>query len=331
MVKTRLASPFQVVSISIPSRPQILLQPDGWLSSSRRHEYQHDSIKRLDVAIKAFFYHTAKENQVTINTVLLTVILCALANAASAQNYYPADIGNTWVLQSTDGAERITYTLETPEEEPSGEQFRTLKIITEVLGTSSINTNTFLIEINEEGLKLHKVVAELGDIFGISRMEFSPPAVFFPPTLQVGEIWETLGETEVYLVGTVTVSSINEVVAREDVVTPTGTFENCLKIRIDTKTATASGFSRSTSYQWLAPDLGPVKFETSQDIIFELISFNLVTPTNPYDVNADGVVNILDLTFVASRFGQKDPKADVNGDGTVNILDLVRVAQHFGN
>ena len=265
------------------------------------------------------------------NTVWLTMILCGLVSEISAQNYYPIDIGNTWVLESTDGAERITYTLEIPEEGLGSEQFRTLKIVTEVLGTSSVNTNTFLVGIDEEGMKLHKVVAELGDVFGISRMEFSPPAVFFPPTLQVGEMWETLGETEVYLVGAVTVSSINEVIAIEDVVTPAGTFENCLKIRIRTKTTAALGSSRSTSYQWLAPDLGPVKFETSQDIVFELTSFTLVTTAEPYDVNADGVINILDLTFVASRFGEASPEADVNGDGIVNILDLVRVAQHFGN
>ncbi len=46
-----------------------------------------------------------------------------------------------------------------------------------------------------------------------------------------------------------------------------------------------------------------------------------------YDVNSDGVVNILDLVFVASRFGQADPSADVNGDGTVDILDLTLIAQ----
>ena len=53
------------------------------------------------------------------------------------------------------------------------------------------------------------------------------------------------------------------------------------------------------------------------------------------DVNADGVVNILDLVLVAQHFGEtptekQDPNPDVNGDGTVNILDLVLVAQHFG-
>ena len=45
------------------------------------------------------------------------------------------------------------------------------------------------------------------------------------------------------------------------------------------------------------------------------------------DVNSDGVVNILDLTFIASRFGEDSP--DLNGDGTVNILDLVLVAQYI--
>lgn len=53
------------------------------------------------------------------------------------------------------------------------------------------------------------------------------------------------------------------------------------------------------------------------------------------DVNADGIVNILDLTFVASHFGKalsedQHPNPDVNGDGTVNILDLTLVASYFG-
>ena len=55
-------------------------------------------------------------------------------------------------------------------------------------------------------------------------------------------------------------------------------------------------------------------------------------PTRPWDVNKDGRVNILDLTFVASYFGKEDapPAADVNKDGKVNILDLTIVASHFG-
>ena len=265
------------------------------------------------------------------NTVLLVALFCAFANMAVAQNYYPLDIGNTWVLKSTDGAERTTYTIEATDESFNGTQARILEITTEVLGTTAVSTSTFLVEVAEEGLKLHRIVAELGDIFGVASVEFSSPAVFFPPVLQLGEIWETHGETEVPIVGPVTVSSVNEVVAVEDVTTPAGTFEDCLKIRVRTKTTVALGTSRSTSYQWLAPNFGPVKFETDQDIVFELVRSNLLTTEMPYDVNADDVVNILDLVFVASRFGQTDPKADVNADGTVNILDLTLIAQNFGN
>lgn len=45
------------------------------------------------------------------------------------------------------------------------------------------------------------------------------------------------------------------------------------------------------------------------------------------DVNADGVVNVLDLVLVANAFGEAAP--DLNGDGIVNIQDLVIVANAF--
>lgn len=49
--------------------------------------------------------------------------------------------------------------------------------------------------------------------------------------------------------------------------------------------------------------------------------------TDRYDVNGDGIVNILDLVAVAGGFGKNAP--DVNGDGVVNVLDLVAVANAF--
>ena len=59
-------------------------------------------------------------------------------------------------------------------------------------------------------------------------------------------------------------------------------------------------------------------------------------PTEPAeetvgDINRDGVVDILDLTIVGARFGQRGQNsADLNGDGLVDIVDLVLVASEFG-
>ena len=49
-----------------------------------------------------------------------------------------------------------------------------------------------------------------------------------------------------------------------------------------------------------------------------------------YDLNGDGLVNILDLVLVGQNFGQAHPQADVNDDGVVNIFDLIIVAQQLG-
>ena len=52
-----------------------------------------------------------------------------------------------------------------------------------------------------------------------------------------------------------------------------------------------------------------------------------------WDVNGDGLVNILDMVHIAQGFGKSvslNSRADVNSDGTINILDLILVAQHLG-
>ncbi|MCY3722497.1 MAG: hypothetical protein OXG97_09780, partial [Candidatus Poribacteria bacterium] len=56
------------------------------------------------------------------------------AFGATAQNYYPADVGNTWVLESVDGEEQSTYTLEGPET-IDGEERILLQIRNEALST----------------------------------------------------------------------------------------------------------------------------------------------------------------------------------------------------
>ena len=264
---------------------------------------------------------------ITFRIILMTCLIIGITITAVSQNYYPTNLGNIWVMESEDKTERLTYTLEASEESINGKELALLKVTKETLGTDSIITEKFFVEFDEDGIKLHKFEVELGsEVLGVAAGVLYPPILFYPLSLELGDSWEFTADLEVNLAGPITFTSVNTVVAVEDVVTPAGTFENCLKIKLRTNTVSTLAISRSTVYQWLAPNFGPVKFENSQDIVYELVSSNLL-----YDVTGDGVVNILDLVFVASRFGQEDAEGDVNNDGEVNILDLVLVAQNFGN
>jgi len=48
------------------------------------------------------------------------------------------------------------------------------------------------------------------------------------------------------------------------------------------------------------------------------------------DAVPDGVIDICDVTYIASRFGGTDVLADITGDEQVNILDLTVTAANFG-
>ena len=315
-----------------------------------------------------------------LKPVLIMSLACSLVLTAAAQNYYPADIGNTWVFESVDGAERSTYTLEGPEI-IDGQERILLKISTEELSTGEVNTNRYFLTVGNEAIELHRTVLELkGPPAAIVTADFPTPVTFFPLQLELGDAWKIAADAEVKLeiLPPLSGESITnfEVVGFEDVITPVGTFENCAKVQLDLN-FTVGGFLNidSNTHQWFAPDVGPVQFENSDGLLFSLVSSNLLTvpeepditeedstpepppeedvipepsseadaiselppeedampEPSPYDVTGDGIVNILDLTFVASRFGESDSDADVTGDGVVNVLDLVLIAQNLGN
>jgi len=56
----------------------------------------------------------------------------------------------------------------------------------------------------------------------------------------------------------------------------------------------------------------------------------------PWDVDINGIINILDILQIAVAFGTSpgdpkwNPQADVDPNGIINILDVLQVAVHFG-
>ncbi len=268
-----------------------------------------------------------------LKAVSIFSLICCFGFTVAAANYYPAEVGNTWVFLSVDGSEKRTYTLEVPEQ-TGVEGLSALKVTNAALGTDVSVTDTYLITVENDGsLLLHQSVTDEGAL-GIAEATFDPPATFFPADLPLGRTWQIVAETELKIAGALTSTSTIEVVAIEDVETSAGVFKDCVKLKINQKDVAALAVIRRTSYQWLAPDIGLVKYLDDQDILYELQSYNLVESSpvtvkseNPADLNGDGVVNILDLVILANAFGKDSP--DLNADGVVNILDLVVISNAF--
>ena len=260
---------------------------------------------------------------------LILALVFTLAGPVAAQNYYPATIGNTWILESDTGEDRRTYTLEGPET-VDGKELTILKIETVGPDLDTPDIDRYFVSVGDEEIGLHKTILDEGTLGTITAV-LEPAATFFRLRLAVGDTWEISAGLKLTVLGReIGLENITdvEVVEVETVETPAGTFENCAKVKLRQRVTSAFLNLDSTSYQWLAPDIGPVKYLNSDGIDYNLVSFKI---GSPYDVNGDGTVNVLDLVFVASRFGQTDAAADLNGDGVVNILDLTLIAGNFGN
>jgi hypothetical protein len=97
---------------------------------------------------------------------------------------------------------------------------------------------------------------------------------------------------------------------------------------------TNSTVSMTKGYYNVSATAGPVPGET--DLSDNTAIGGLFVIAIPGDLNADGVVNILDAIrlgdsfYVTPNSPNWNPNADINGDGAVNILDAIILGNHFG-
>lgn len=114
-------------------------------------------------------------------------------------------------------------------------------------------------------------------------------------------------------------------------------------VRTVTDGVSGSGTLATITFKAITTGLSTIKIQNAKlsNPNAQVLSVNIsdssvnVLKYPAWDVNQDGVVDILDLVIVGYRFGgtittPTIPNPDVNGDGKVDIADLTLVATHFG-
>ncbi|MDE0041141.1 MAG: hypothetical protein OXT74_03845 [Candidatus Poribacteria bacterium] len=197
---------------------------------------------------------------------LFTLALWFSATVHS-RNFYPDDIGNRWTLQSLDKMNLRTVTIKGPEI-VNGEELRLIEEDT------NGNINKLLVKSEADGIKLFRSVVAIA-IIGEVTFDYSPPQVFLPIPAHLGSTWTVQSDAEIAVVGKVQSTNRAEVIAIEEVVTPAGTFQNCLNIHQNIALNLPIADLELTNSMWLAPNIGLVKATDSSGVIFELIDFDI--------------------------------------------------------
>jgi hypothetical protein len=200
---------------------------------------------------------------------LSIAVVCGSASDGHAQSYYPDDFGNTWVLRSTDEIDERVITIEGPE--TIGNEL--VKVISD---QTNDNPNKFFIKTEPDGVLIFRATATIAG-FDVS-IDYSPPQTFLPVPIELGSEWTLTGQAILLLGLTIETTNVAKVVAVEPITVPAGTFQDCLKIEQELSTSGLITLSQQSTL-WLAPDFGFVKAISSDNIVFELIA---------YDITIDG-------------------------------------------
>ncbi len=238
-----------------------------------------------------------------MRTTLLTAIACIIAAAAAfagAADYYPIEVGNTWVYQIHEGSQSVVSTqlLVHNVEMLNGREVFLLQ--TDILESTDDNVSGagMLYGFSDDGdLLWYSICTNEGFVLE----DFDPPHIVLPYDISVGSTWVNhmnWQDEEDLIVESISFEIISD---NETVSIGIGDFNQCLKVReirsgyepapsttvsyyakgvglIKTETTYSDGYvstSELTSYSFT-----PIAVETEQPTVFTL-SPNYPNPFNP--------------------------------------------------
>ena len=284
----------------------------------------------------------------TLVTLLLVLGLSAvlMGDAAETTQYFPETLGSYWVYEDQDGNELTRRVVEG--KQIAGEMYHAFNYEPALEDSANydyhIHPNFYRIgeekvtfwigDEAEKALKAHltkemeaflKLLQKMGAPFIMLyniEIEAQDPFYALPTPVTLNEKWKaTQIKAKITLTPVppqdppeitleFTIVETGTVVGTENVETPAGTFENCLKIEYRTETEVAAVPSPETGSDppgesvttlWVAPNIGIVKFHQKAEDIF----LKTISTTMPPEVGALPKVRPPELNLKLKKYEVK--------------------------
>lgn len=228
-----------------------------------------------------------KRRMVEVLTVLFVFIIGFIVNATEVyaeqveknnklMDYFPRSVGNSWTYtgQDEEGKMHKSSRAIIGKEEVSGEQYFVIE--NKIDGTIY---ETFWVDSGTSSIKVYKR-EEPNPPDKIEQYKFDPPVVAFvtlasaigeSQTANIRVECSTIKGSKTIKKEWITMTSSLTTIAKESVITPLGTFNDCVKFEHKIRTLNTG---EKIQYVWLAPGVGQVKF-TARDMEFLLENYKL--------------------------------------------------------
>ncbi len=195
---------------------------------------------------------------------------------------------------------------------------------------------------------VNEIVTQKGISFGDTNLNINPAITALKYPLIAGKKWEEktkLTAKNIVIPGfgvipselTIDNVSAQTVISSTSIDVPFGFFD-CLLVE-STYNGSLLGLPVTLIQRtWMSEDNVPIKrnFEFTKPTKMILYDMELSEANpDPYDLNWDGIFNILDLMIITKYYGMqikstRIPNPDINGDGFVDMKDINLAISHFG-
>ena len=193
------------------------------------------------------------------------------------------------------------------------------------------------------------LVTQKGISFGETEMNIIPAIVTLKYPLANGKKWDNKNEKTKLIakkvplfgqmINELTIDSVNAqtTVTSVSLKIPAGVFD-CLLVETNLSGSLLGLPTTLIQRTWMSEDNVAIKryFEFTSPMKMTLYDMELSEPNpDPYDLNWDGVANILDLMIITKYYGTqmkstRIPNPDIDGNGVVDMKDLNLAVSHFG-